>query len=141
MDPYEKTVWPGSSILVMFTLALAFIGVPQVQLWLYKFDKIRKEASAWVPYAASAFAISLQNSPPTTRMLIPHYLAGTVESEDYQTAELDEMLSRTAGPMQAMMTNALTQLMSDVPSFIHFVECTSLLSRPPLPSASYDPCY
>ena len=125
MDPYERTTWPGSAILVMFTFALAYIGVPQIQLWLYKFDKVRREAKDWVPFAASSFAISLQNSPPTTRMLIPHFPAGTVGSEDYQAAQLDDMLAKTAGPMEAIMTNALTQLMTDVPSFIHFVEGTS----------------
>lgn len=118
MDPFKKVIWKWSNLLTMLSFGLAFIGVPSVTVWLLKFGR---DISTKVPIAAGIFAVSLEASPMTIRLLLPNVQG--LQSQLVQEAELDDMLSRAAQPLEQMMNNALHFLMTDLPSFVRFVEC------------------
>ena len=120
MDPFKKVIWQWSNLLVMLSFGLAFIGVPSVTVWLLKFGR---DIGPQVPIAAGIFAVSLEASPATIRLLLPNVHG--LQSQLVQEAELDDMLSRAAQPLEQMMNNALHFLMTDLPSFVRFVECES----------------
>lgn len=87
-----------------------------VQNWILNYGK---DTSLKIPLAAGIFYTALQNTPATTRVLLPdrHGLASQLS----QKSQLEEMLSRAAEPLEQMMNNAVHYLMTDMPSFVRFV--------------------
>ena len=125
MDPFQKVTWQWADILTMLSFGLAFIGAPAVSVWLLSVGRGFHES---LPLAASIFAVGIQNSPSTARVLMPN-VAG-LETQLVQEGQLSEMLSRAAQPLEEMMNNALHFLMTDLPSFVRFVQCKLDLPEP-----------
>lgn len=99
-------------MLTMLGFGLAFLGVPAVGVAVL-------ELQGSARYAASAMMISLMQAPAAARAMWPH---GTDNSQTIQTANLDQALSDASSELSDMITEANTLLMTDMTTFIKFVE-------------------
>ena len=68
---------------------------------------------------AQVFTISLQQAPSTAKALWP---AGTQNSQSVQIGDLEAELGNSTNQLAEMINNAVQLLMSDMPTFVKFVE-------------------
>ncbi len=69
--------------------------------------------------AAQVLTISLQQAPSTAKALWP---TGTQNSQSIQIGNLEAELGNSTNQLAEMINNAVQLLMSDVPTFVKFVE-------------------
>lgn len=75
--------------------------------------------SALARSTAQVFTISLQQAPSTAKALWP---TGTQNSQSIQIGDLEAELGNSTNQLAEMINNAVQLLMSDVPTFVKFVE-------------------
>lgn len=114
LDPNEPTGIPWADILSVITFGLAFLGAPTLAVTL-----IESSLTPTVKLVSQAFLISLQQAPGVTKALFP---TGTESSKDIQIGDLQTDLGQASDQFSSMINRALELLMSDVPSFIYFVQ-------------------
>ena len=115
LDPKDPdTGIPWFEILTALSFALAFLGAPTVAVGILDAD-----AAKGVKYIAQAFIISMQQAPGLTKALFP---AGTDESKFVQIGDLSTELGGIAGNLSRMIDRANTLLMTDMPTFVTFVQ-------------------
>ena len=114
LDPNKPTGMPWFDILSMLSFGLAFLGAPTLAVTL-----IESSLTPTVKLVSQAFLISLQQAPGVTKALFP---TGTESSKDIQIGDLQTDLGQASDQFSSMINRALELLMSDVPSFIYFVQ-------------------
>ena len=115
LDPKNPdTGIPWFQILTALAFALAFLGAPTVAVGILDADVVLS-----VKYAAQAFIISMQQAPGFTKSLFP---SGDENSKFVQIGDLSTELGNIAGQLSTMINNAATLLMSDMPTFVDFVQ-------------------
>ena len=75
--------------------------------------------SALARSTAQVFTISLQQAPSTAKALWP---TGTQNSQSVQIGNLEAELGNSTNQLAEMINNAVQLLMSDMPTFVKFVE-------------------
>lgn len=101
-------------ILTALSFGLAFLGAPTLAVGILD--------ATWtneVKYAAQAFIISMQQSPGLAKTLYP---SGTDDSKTVQIGHLSTSLGTTIDTLSGMINNAVTLLMSDLPTFVQFAQ-------------------
>lgn len=114
LDPPKPTGVPWADILSVITFGLAFLGAPTLAVTI-----LESSLTPTVKLVSQAFLISLQQTPGVTKSLFPQ---GTESSRDVQVGDLQTDLGQAADQFSDMINRALELLMSDVPSFIYFVQ-------------------
>ena len=115
LDPKNPdTGIPWFEILTALSFALAFLGAPTVAVGILDADAIKE-----VKYIAQAFIISMQQAPGLTKALFP---TGDDESKFVQIGDLSTELGGVAGQLSTMINKAATLLMTDMPTFVNFVQ-------------------
>ena len=93
-------------------MGLAFLGAPSVAVTVLGLSTLAKSA-------AQVLTISLQQAPSTAKALWP---TGTQSSQSIQIGNLEAELGNSTNQLAAMINSAVQLLMSDVPTFVKFVE-------------------
>ena len=114
LDPNKPTGVPWASILSVVSFGLAFLGAPGLAVVL-----LESSLTSTVKLVSQAFLISLQQAPGVTKALFPQ---GTEDTKTVQIGDLQTDLGGAADQFSSMINRALELLMSDVPSFIYFVQ-------------------
>ena len=104
--------WYG--ILTALGFGLAFLGAPTLALAILESD-----LQIGVKLASQAFLISLEQTPSLAKALYP---TGTDESKTIQMGDLSTDLGQATTQLDGMINNAVQLLMSDVPTFIQYVQ-------------------
>ncbi len=105
---------PLFDILTALSFGLAFLGAPTLAVGILD--------ATWtneVKYAAQAFIISMQQTPGFAKALYP---SGTDDSKTVQIGQLSTDLGTTVDTLSHMINNAVTLLMSDLPTFVQFAQ-------------------
>ena len=93
-------------------MGLAFLGAPSIAVTVLGLSTIAKSAAQFL-------TISLQQAPSTAKALWP---TGTQNSQSVQIGNLEAELGNSTNQLAEMINNAVQLLMSDVPTFVKFVE-------------------
>ena len=93
-------------------MGLAFLGAPSVAVSVLGLSTL-------VRGAAQGLIISLQQAPGAAKALWP---TGTESSKSVQIANLEAELANSTNQLAEMINSAVQLLMSDVPTFVKFVE-------------------
>lgn len=93
-------------------MGLAFLGAPSIAVAVLGLSTI-------VRSAAQVLTISLQQAPSTAKALWP---TGTQNSQSVQIGNLEAELGNSTNQLAEMINSAVQLLMSDVPTFVKFVE-------------------
>ena len=112
LDPQKPKGIPWFDILTALSFGLAFLGAPTIAV-----SVLNLEANAKI--AAQTMLISLQQAPGSAKALMP---AGSAESKFYQIGELESKLGDAVSELKSMINAAVEKLMSDMPTFVKFVE-------------------
>ena len=112
LDPTKPKGIPWFDILTALSFGLAFLGAPTIAV-----SVLNLEVNAKI--AAQTFLISLQQAPGSAKALMP---TGTSESKFYQIGELESRLGDAVSELKTMINAAVEKLMSDMPTFVKFVE-------------------
>lgn len=112
LDPAAPKGIPWIQILTALGFALAFLGAPTIAVAVLNLETSFKNA-------AQTMLISLQASPGSVKAFLP---SGTDSSKFYQIGELQSKLSDASNELKGMINAALEKLMSDMPTFVKFVE-------------------
>lgn len=115
LDPKNPdTGIPWFEILSALSFGLAFLGAPTVAVGI-----LDSTLTQEVKYIAQAFIISMQQSPSFVRSLFPQ---GTDDSKFVQIGDLQTDLGATVQQLSTMINHACTLLMTDMPTFVAFVQ-------------------
>ncbi|KAL8785995.1 MAG: hypothetical protein Q9195_008406 [Heterodermia aff. obscurata] len=112
LDPTKPKGIPWFDILTALSFGLAFLGAPTIAV-----SVLNLEANAKI--AAQTMLISLQQAPGSAKALMP---SGDSESKFYQIGELESKLGDAVSELKGMINAAVEKLMSDMPTFVKFVE-------------------
>lgn len=112
LDPTRPKGIPWFDILTALSFGLAFLGAPTIAV-----SVLNLEANAKI--AAQTMLISLQQAPGSAKALMP---TGTDSSKFYQIGELESKLGDAISELKTMINAAVEKLMSDMPTFVKFVE-------------------
>ena len=112
LDPAAPKGIPWIQILTALSFGLAFLGAPTLAVTLLNLETSFK-------YSAQTFLISLQQAPGSAKALMP---TGTDSSKFYQIGDLENRLGEASNALKDMINAALEKLMSDMPTFVKFVE-------------------
>ena len=93
-------------------MGLAFLGAPSIAVTVLGLSTL-------VRSAAQGLIISLQQAPGAAKALWP---TGTENSKSVQIANLEAELANSTNQLAEMINTAVQLLMSDVPTFVKFVE-------------------
>lgn len=126
VDPDQSTNLVLGEILTALTAGLAFIAAPEVDAAEFAIDAATVSAS-------EALITGLQQAPGVAKAIWP---TGTLSTQVIQMAALDSQLDQLDGQASEMINAGLVLLMSDVPSFVAFVQSGSFSGANPysLPS-------
>lgn len=112
MDPNQATNLVLGEILTALSAGLAFVSAPEVDAAEFAIDAATTQAS-------QALVVGLQQAPGVAKAIWP---TGTLSTQLIQWADLDNQLGQLDGQAGDMINAGLVLLMSDVPSFISFVQ-------------------
>ena len=112
LDPAAPKGIPWIEILTALSFGLAFLGAPTLAVTLLNLETQFK-------YAAQTIFISLQQAPGSAKALLP---SGTDSSKFYQIGDLESRLGQASDALKTMINAALEKLMTDMPTFVKFVE-------------------
>ena len=112
MDPVQPTVFTLLAVLTALSVGLAFLGAPSIAVSVLGLSTLAKSA-------AQGLIISLQQAPSTAKALWP---TGTQNSQSFQIGALEAELGNSTNQLAEMVNSAVQLLMSDVPTFVKFVE-------------------
>lgn len=112
MDPIKPTTFNLLILLTALSVGLAFLGAPSIAVTVLGLSQIARSA-------AQVLTISLQQAPSTAKALWP---TGTQNSQSIQIGNLEAELGNSTNQLAEMINNAVQLLMSDVPTFVKFVE-------------------
>ncbi len=112
MDPIKPAVFQLLDILTALSVGLAFLGAPSIAVSVLGLSQLARSA-------AQVLTISLQQAPSTAKALWP---TGTQNSQSIQIGDLEAELGNSTNQLADMVNNAVQLLMSDVPTFVKFVE-------------------
>ena len=112
MDPIKPTEFTIEYLFIALSVGLAFLGAPSIAVSVLGLSSIAKSS-------AQALIISLQQAPGTAKALWP---TGTQNSQSVQIGSLEAELGNSTNQLANMINNAVQLLMSDVPTFVKFVE-------------------
>ena len=112
MDPVQPTTFSLQYLLTALSVGLAFLGAPSIAVTVLGLSAIAKSA-------AQVLTISLQQAPSTAKALWP---TGTQNSQSVQIGNLEAELGNSTNQLANMINNAVQLLMSDMPTFVKFVE-------------------
>lgn len=93
-------------------MGLAFLGAPSIAVAVLGLSTLARSA-------AQVLTISLQQAPSTAKALWP---TGTQNSQSVQIGNLEAELGNSTNQLAEMINSAVQLLMSDVPTFVKFVE-------------------
>ena len=93
-------------------MGLAFLGAPSIAVSVLGLTTLARSA-------AQVLTISLQQAPSTAKALWP---TGTQNSQSVQIGNLEAELGNSTNQLAEMINSAVQLLMSDVPTFVKFVE-------------------
>ena len=93
-------------------MGLSFLGAPSIAVAVLGLSTLARST-------AQVFTISLQQAPSTAKALWP---TGTQNSQSVQIGNLEAELGNSTNQLAEMINNAVQLLMSDVPTFVKFVE-------------------
>ena len=112
MDPIKPTQFTLEYLFIALSVGLAFLGAPSIAVSVLGLSSI-------VRSSAQALIISLQQAPGTAKALWP---TGTQNSQSIQIGNLEAELGNSTNQLANMINDAVQLLMSDVPTFVKFVE-------------------
>ena len=112
MDPIKPATFDLITLLTALSVGLAFLGAPSIAVTVLGLSAIAKSA-------AQVLTISLQQAPSTAKALWP---TGTQNSQSVQIGDLEAELGNSTNQLAEMINNAVQLLMSDMPTFVKFVE-------------------
>ena len=112
MDPIKPTEFTIEYLFIALSVGLAFLGAPSIAVSVLGLTSI-------VRSSAQALIISLQQAPGTAKALWP---TGTQNSQSIQIGNLEAELGNSTNQLANMINDAVQLLMSDVPTFVKFVE-------------------
>ena len=112
VDPIKPTSFDLITLLTALSVGLAFLGAPSIAVTVLGLSSIAKSA-------AQVLTISLQQAPSTAKALWP---TGTQNSQSVQIGDLEAELGNSTNQLADMINNAVQLLMSDMPTFVKFVE-------------------
>ena len=112
LDPQKPKGIPWFDILTALSFGLAFLGAPTIAVSVLNLETNAK-------FAAQSLLISLQQAPGSAKALMP---TGTTDSKFYQIGELESRLGDAISELKTMINAAVEKLMSDMPTFVKFVE-------------------
>ena len=112
VDPIKPTSFNLLFLLTALSVGLAFLGAPSIAVTVLGLSSLAKSA-------AQVLTISLQQAPSTAKALWPQ---GTQNSQSVQIGNLEAELGNSTNQLAAMINNAVQLLMSDMPTFVKFVE-------------------
>lgn len=112
MDPVKPTSFNLITLLTALSVGLSFLGAPSIAVAVLGLSTLAKSA-------AQVFTISLQQAPGTAKALWP---TGTQNSQFVQIGNLEAELGNSTNQLAGMINSAVQLLMSDVPTFVKFVE-------------------
>ena len=112
VDPVKPTSFTLLSLLTALSVGLAFLGAPSIAVTVLGLSSLARSA-------AQGLIISLQQAPSTAKALWP---TGTQNSQSVQIGNLEAELGNSTNQLAEMVNNAVQLLMSDVPTFVKFVE-------------------
>ena len=112
MDPIKPAVFDLLDVLTALSVGLAFLGAPSIAVTVLGLSSLARSA-------AQVLTISLQQAPSTAKALWP---TGTQNSQSVQIGNLEAELGNSTNQLADMVNNAVQLLMSDVPTFVKFVE-------------------
>lgn len=112
LDPPKPKGIPWFQILTALSFGLAFLGAPTLAATILNFNVGAK-------YVAQSMLISLSQTPGTVKALT---LADDKNSRFVQIGELETKLGDATGELKGVINAAVEKLMSDMPTFVKFVE-------------------
>ena len=112
LDPNKPKGIPWFDILTALSFGLAFLGAPTIAVSVLNLENNAK-------IAAQSMLISLQQAPGSAKALMP---SGTDDSKFYQIGDLESRLGDAVSELKGMINAAVEKLMSDMPTFVKFVE-------------------
>lgn len=112
MDPIKPAAFDLFALLTALSVGLAFLGAPSIAVSVLGLSTLAKSA-------AQVLTISLQQAPSTAKALWP---TGTQNSQSVQIGNLEAELGNSTNQLADMVNNAVQLLMSDMPTFVKFVE-------------------
>ena len=112
LDPNKPKGIPWFDILTALSFGLAFLGAPTIAVSVLNLNNNAK-------IAAQSMLISLQQAPGSAKALMP---SGTDDSKFYQIGDLESKLGDAVSELKGMINAAVEKLMSDMPTFVKFVE-------------------
>ena len=112
VDPVKPAEFTLLSLLTALSVGLAFLGAPSIAVTVLGLSTLAKSA-------AQVLTISLQQAPSTAKALWP---TGTQNSQSIQIGNLEAELGNSTNQLAEMVNSAVQLLMSDVPTFVKFVE-------------------
>lgn len=112
MDPIKPASFDLIDLLTALSVGLAFLGAPSIAVSVLGLSSLAKSA-------AQVLTISLQQAPSTAKALWP---TGTQNSQSVQIGNLEAELGNSTNQLADMVNNAVQLLMSDMPTFVKFVE-------------------
>ena len=113
LNPPKDKAIPWFQILTALSFGLAFLGAPTIAVALLNLER---GTPIWT---AQSLLISLQQAPGAVKALMP---SGDTESKFYQIGELETRLGDATNELKGMINAAIEKLMSDMPTFVKFVE-------------------
>ena len=93
-------------------MGLAFLGAPSIATAVLGLSILARSA-------AQVLTISVQQAPSTAKALWP---VGTQNSQSVQIGNLEAELGNSTNQLASMVNDAVQLLMSDMPTFVKFVE-------------------
>ncbi|KAF6231355.1 hypothetical protein HO173_010498 [Letharia columbiana] len=112
VDPIKPATFNLITLLTALSVGLAFLGAPSIAVTVLGLSSLAKSA-------AQVLTISLQQAPSTAKALWP---TGTQNSQSVQIGNLEAELGNSTNQLADMVNNAVQLLMSDMPTFVKFVE-------------------
>ena len=114
LDPRKPQGIPWTAILTALSFGLAFLGAPTIAVGI-----LEAEITIAVKIIAQTMLISMMQAPSVSKALFP---TGTDDSKTVQIGDLSSELGSTTDQLSQMINNALTLLMTDMPTFVDFVQ-------------------
>ena len=112
LDPVKKTHATLYNVLIALTVGLCFIAMPEAAAGAVG-------ASVLASNIGAHLVIALQEAPMVARAIWPQ---GTVDSQLLQIGEITSELGNVNNKIGNMLNAGLEKLMSDIPTFVSFVE-------------------
>ena len=112
VDPIKPAEFTLEYLFIALSVGLAFLGAPSIAVSVLGLSSVVKSS-------AQALIISLQQAPGTAKALWP---TGTQNSQSIQIGNLEAELGNSTNQLANMINDAVQLLMSDMPTFVKFVE-------------------